>query len=115
MGRWFGFRHGYEDLPTLVATRPRSLVSNFRALAHIGKKFREDILDLSGQQGHTSGVCGARVRSIPGLAITFAREVLHHAYRTSISYEGWHIQNNTGSTTAIRLSCPETGRVHHAL
>ena len=57
MGRWFGFRHGYEDLPTLVNRRP--CIQLPRAGAHRGRNQGRH-LDLSGQQGHTSGVCGTR-------------------------------------------------------
>ena len=88
MGRWFGFRHGYEDLPRLWSTA--DLVSNFRALAHIEEEIREDI-SIYQANNATPREFAVRVRSIPGLAITSAAK-MHHAYRTSISYEGWHIQ-----------------------
>lgn len=88
MGRWFGFRHGYADLPRLWSTS--SLVSSFRALAHIEEEIREDISMYRDRE--TSPLDFAvRVRSIPGLAITSAAK-MRHAYRTSISFEGRHVQ-----------------------
>lgn len=88
MGRWFGFRHGYADLPRLWATE--DLISNFRSLARIEEEIREDIA-LYQTQGATPLNFAVRVREIPGLAITSAAK-MRHAYRTSISFEGKHVQ-----------------------
>lgn len=88
MGRWFGFRHGYADLPRLWATR--DLVSNFRALARIEEEIREDIA-LYRKRKATPLDFAVKVREIPGLAITSAAK-MRHAYRTSISFEGKHVQ-----------------------
>lgn len=88
MGRWFGYRHGYEDLPRLWTTA--DLASNFRALARIEEEIREDI---SNYQRHnvTPKEFAVRVRAIPGMAITAASK-MRHAYRSSISFEGRHVQ-----------------------
>ncbi|MEQ1513114.1 MAG: Z1 domain-containing protein [Lysobacteraceae bacterium] len=88
MGRWFGFRHGYADLPRLWATR--DLVSNFRALARIEEEIREDVA-LYRKRKATPLDFAVKVREIPGLAITSAAK-MRHAYRTSISFEGKHVQ-----------------------
>lgn len=88
MGRWFGFRHGYADLPRLWATT--DLVANFRALARIEEEIREDIA-LYRERRATPLEFAVKVREIPGLAITSAAK-MRHAYRTSISFEGKHLQ-----------------------
>lgn len=88
MGRWFGYRHGYEDLPRLWTTA--ELASNFRALAHIEEEIREDIRGYR-EHGVTPKEFAVRVRSIPGMAITAASK-MRHAYRTNISFEGRHVQ-----------------------
>lgn len=88
MGRWFGYRHGYEDLPRLWTTE--ELASKFRALARIETEIRQDI-EIYRQNNVTPLEFAVRVRSIPGMAITSASK-MRHAYRTSISYEGKHVQ-----------------------
>lgn len=88
MGRWFGFRQGYEDLPRLWTTA--ELASNFRALSHIEEEIREDI-SVYKERKTTPLEFAVKVRSIPGMAITAATK-MKNAYRTSISFEGRHVQ-----------------------
>lgn len=88
MGRWFGYRHGYEDLPRLWTTD--DLASNFRALARIEEEIREDINNYQ-KHNVTPKEFAVRVRAIPGMAITAASK-MRHAYRSSISFEGRHVQ-----------------------
>ena len=87
MGRWFGYRQGYEDLPRLWTTL--DLQTSFRALAQIEEEIREDIARYCDRV--TPLEFAVRVRSIPGMVITSAAK-MRHAYRTSISFEGKHIQ-----------------------
>jgi hypothetical protein len=88
MGRWFGYRPGYEDLPRLWTTA--ELASSFRALARIEEEIRADI-DIYREHKLTPAEFAMRVRAIPGMAITAASK-MRHAYRTSISFEGRHVQ-----------------------
>jgi hypothetical protein len=88
MGRWFGFRHGYSDLPRLWTTR--DLASNFRALSRIENEIREDIAQYRAHNASPLDLA-VKVREIPGLAITSAAK-MRHAYRTSVSFEGKHVQ-----------------------
>lgn len=88
MGRWFGYRHGYEDLPRLWTTA--DLAASFRALAHIEEEIRDDI-EVYREHKTTPLEFAVRVRAIPGMAITSATK-MKHAYRTSISFEGRHVQ-----------------------
>lgn len=88
MGRWFGYRKGYEDLPRLWTTA--ELASNFRALARIEEEIREDISNYR-EHGVTPKEFAVRVRAIPGMAITAASK-MRHAYRSNISFEGRHVQ-----------------------
>jgi hypothetical protein len=88
MGRWFGYRFGYDDLPRLWTTA--DLASAFRSLANIEEEIREDISVFRGKNT-TPLEFAVRVREIPGMAITSASK-MKHAYRTNISYEGRHIQ-----------------------
>jgi hypothetical protein len=88
MGRWFGFRHGYADLPRLWATQ--GLIADFRGLARIEEEIREDI-KIYRERKATPLEFAVKVREIPGMAITSAAK-MRHAYRTSISFEGAHKQ-----------------------
>lgn len=88
MGRWFGYRKGYEDLPRLWTTS--ELSANFRALAKIEEEIRDDIKTYQ-EHNVTPAQFAVRVRSIPGMAIT-ATSKMRHAYRTDISFKGRHIQ-----------------------
>lgn len=89
MGRWFGYRFGYADLPRLWTTSDLAL--NFRALARIEDEIRQDIAKYRELKGATPLDLAVRVRQIPGLAIT-SKAKMRHAYRTSISFEGKHVQ-----------------------
>lgn len=89
MGRWFGYRLGYSDLPRLWTTSDLAL--NFRALARIEDEIREEIAKYRELKGATPLDLAVRVRQIPGLAIT-SKAKMRHAYRTSISFEGKHVQ-----------------------
>ncbi|HEV7270172.1 Z1 domain-containing protein [Pseudoxanthomonas sp.] len=89
MGRWFGYRFGYADLPRLWTTGDLAL--NFRALARIEDEIRQDIAKYREIKGATPLDLAVRVRQIPGLAIT-SKAKMRHAYRTSISLEGKHVQ-----------------------
>lgn len=88
MGRWFGYRIGYEDLPRLWTTA--ELTASFRALARIEEEIRDDI-SLYRERNATPAQFAVKVRAIPGMAITSAAK-MRHAFRTSISFEGRHIQ-----------------------
>ena len=88
MGRWFGYRIDYEDLPRLWTTL--DLASSFRALSIIEQEIRDDI-SLYRRHEITPQDFAVRVRAIPGMAITSASK-MRSAYRTSISYEGRHVQ-----------------------
>lgn len=89
MGRWFGYRKGYSDLPRLWTTE--KLISDFRALAVIEEEIREEIARYREDEDITPLDIAVKVRSIPGLAITSAAK-MRHAYKTSVSFEGKHEQ-----------------------
>ena len=88
MGRWFGYREGYEDLPRIWMTA--ALEESFRALASIEQEIRDDVAQYS-ERGVSPMEFAVRVRSIPGMAITAAAK-MQHAVECDISYSGQHIQ-----------------------
>lgn len=89
MGRWFGYRHGYEDLPRLWM--PDELKTRFRALAAIEAEIRDEISNYSRSASLTPMDFAVRIRAIPGMAIV-ARNKMRHAHQCSIGYWGRHIQ-----------------------
>lgn len=67
MGRWFGFRNGYEDLPRIYMTD--ELRSWFRHLAAVEHEIRLDIARYE-EQGYTPLEVGVRIRTHPVLLVT---------------------------------------------
>ena len=89
MGRWFGYRAGYEDLPRIWTTA--ELEESFRALATIEQEIREDVAQYS-ERNVSPMEFAVRIRSIPGMAITAASK-MRHAVECDISYSGQHVQS----------------------
>lgn len=120
MGRWFGFRHGYEELPRLWATA--DLISAFRAIGRVEEEIRTDIARYVGTPSFTPMDLAVRVRQIPGLAITSAAK-MKHAVQVAMSYSGRHVQTirfdhrnadviatNWKAVDALAAACSANGR-----
>ena len=88
MGRWFGYRPGYEDLPRIWM--PEQLRLRFRALAAVEQEIRDEIEQYP-QQDLSPMDIAVRIRVIPGMAITAATR-MRAARRCTISYWGTHRQ-----------------------
>lgn len=88
MGRWFGYRQGYEDLPRLWMTS--DLSRSFRMLAAVEAEIRADIREYT-RRKVTPMAFAVRIRAIPGMAITAANK-MRHAQVCDISYSGQHVQ-----------------------
>lgn len=88
MGRWFGYRPGYEDLPRIWM--PSDLKLRFRALASVEQEIREDIEQYR-LRDLTPMDLAVRIRAIPGMAITAANK-MRAARRCAVSYWGTHRQ-----------------------
>jgi len=88
MGRWFGYRPGYEDLPRIWMTE--ALRVRFQALAEIEQEIRDEI-ERYRIMGLSPMDIAVRIRAIPGMAITAASK-MRSATRCAISYWGTHRQ-----------------------
>ncbi|PVZ41310.1 Z1 domain-containing protein [Pseudomonas sp. CC120222-01a] len=88
MGRWFGYRPGYEDLPRIWM--PETLKLRFRELASIEREIRSDIEQYRIRQLTPMNIA-VRIRSIPGMAITAATK-MRAARKCAVSYWGTHRQ-----------------------
>ena len=88
MGRWFGYRRRYEDLPRIWMTEELRL--RFRALAAVEREIRDDIEQYR-LQNLTPMDVAVRIRTIPGMAITAANR-MRSAHNCAVSYWGTHRQ-----------------------
>jgi Z1 domain len=86
MGRWFGYRTGYEDLPRIWMTP--SLESAFRHLATVEHEMRDDI-DRYQRENLTPSEVAVRIKTHPALRITAKMGAAQPAY---ISYAGRRLQ-----------------------
>ena len=82
MGRWFGFRNGYEELPRIWMTE--ELRDQFRHLAQVEFEMRQDI-DRYQEQDKTPTDVSVRILTHPSLAITAK---MGAAKATEISFTG---------------------------
>jgi len=88
MGRWFGYRPGYEDLPRIWTTE--DLASRFRSLARIELEVRNEIAQYL-DRDLTPSDFAVRIRQIPGMHIT-ARNKMRAARNCAVSFWGAHKQ-----------------------
>lgn len=88
MGRWFGYRPNYEDMPRIWM--PNDLKQNFRNLARVELEIRQDI-ERYHLENKTPLDIAVRIRAIPGMAITGATK-MKAAKTCAISYWGTHRQ-----------------------
>lgn len=84
MGRWFGYRLGYEDLCRIWMTD--ELKGWFRDLSGVEQEIREEISRYA-REGLTPLELGVRIRLHPHLAITAAAK-MRKAIAASLSYGG---------------------------
>jgi len=88
MGRWFGYRRGYSDLPRIWIGE--QLEEWFRHLATVEAELRVDVARY--EDDHVTPLnFGARIRTHPQLAITSALK-MRHARPVKVSYAGRRLQ-----------------------
>lgn len=88
MGRWFGYRHNFEDLPRIWMTN--EMRSNFLDLATVEAEIRYEI-EVYENSELTPLDCAVKIRKLPGLAIT-AKNKMMAAQRCHLSFNGAHRQ-----------------------
>jgi hypothetical protein len=88
MGRWFGYRAGYEDLPRVWMTR--DMRDAFKELATVEAEIRGDI-DIYREQDMSPLDFAVRIRQIPGMSITAKNKMLA-SETCDVSYADEHIQ-----------------------
>ena len=88
MGRWFGYRHGYSDLPRIYTTS--ELADAFEHLATVEEEIRRDIA-LYDRDGLTPVDFGVRVRTHPEMAITSPGK-MQTVVECDVSFSGRTVQ-----------------------
>lgn len=108
MGRWFGYRPGYEDLPRIWVQS--GLAADYRFLALVEAEIRADIADMELQRLTPQDV-GVRVREHPGRLAIVARNRMGAARVIRVTYAGERMQTfifdrdvdvATANITAVR-------------
>lgn len=90
MGRWFGYRPGYSDLPRIWMTP--DLNAAFLDLVVLEKEIRSDITLMS-EQNLTPREFSIRVPQMPGMALTARNKlVMENIDSCRISFRGQHQQ-----------------------
>lgn len=88
MGRWFGYRQGYEDLPRVWMTD--EMADNFKDLATVEAEIRNEI-DRIRRAERTPLDLAVPIRKIPGLAIT-SKNKMYASRVVNLSFSGTHRQ-----------------------
>ncbi|MEU5849638.1 Z1 domain-containing protein [Saccharopolyspora shandongensis] len=96
MGRWFGYRKGYADLPRIWMTD--ELREWFRHLATVEAEMRRDI-DIYMTEDKTPRTFAVRLRTHPALQVTAAAK-MKDSVRAASSYGGQRVQTRYFHTDA---------------
>lgn len=89
MGRWFGYRRGYEDLPRIWMTD--GLLDDFRFLAAVEEELRRTIDEMV-NESRTPAEVGVKIRSHPGRLQITNRAKMQHAQKVQASLSGEVVQ-----------------------
>ncbi len=88
MGRWFGYRPGYEDLPRMWMEP--ATVDAFRFISTVEEEIRRDV-ERYGAESLTPEQFAVRIRTHPSLAVTSPMK-MQHALKSQVSYAGRRLQ-----------------------
>lgn len=89
MGRWFGYRVGYEDLQRIWVSS--GLDSDYSFLASVEADLRIEIERLTAA-GQTPKQIGIRVQEHPGRLQITSKNKMKHTGRVTVDFEGYRLQ-----------------------
>ena len=95
MGRWFGYRNGYEDVCRIYTTG--SLITWFKHVAEATEELREEF-EMMATQGATPEQFGLKIKSHPAMIVT-NRAKMRNGVTLSLSFAG-----TISETTAIDIT-----------
>lgn len=90
MGRWFGYRVGYEDLPRVYVTE--AMKEDFQFLALVEEEIRQEIRALADQR-LTPQDAGIRIRQHVGRLSVTSPGKMRHAHTVDLSFNGARLQS----------------------
>lgn len=88
MGRWFGYRHGYEEIPRIWM--PQELKDQFHDLALVEAELRTEFEKYS-KKNITPSEYGPKIRTHPNLSIT-SRLKMQFAVDAKVSFSSQRVQ-----------------------
>lgn len=89
MGRWFGYRPGYEDLQRIWLAD--GLETDYQFLAQVEAEMRAEIARIA-SEGKTPGEVGVRIRQHPGRLQITAAGKMKHADQVEFTFQGYRTQ-----------------------
>ncbi|MCX0278266.1 Z1 domain-containing protein [Nocardia zapadnayensis] len=89
MGRWFGYRAGYEDLQRVWVSP--GLDSDYRFLASVEADLRIEI-DRMTAAGQIPRQIGLRIKRHPGRLEITSKNKMKHTERVEVDFEGYRLQ-----------------------
>lgn len=91
MGRWFGYRKGYELMPRIWITHKTN--EQFKFLSELDYDLRKEISEMS-KIGKTPAEYGARIKNTPKLSFIriTAKNKMQKAITAEIDYSGMYYQ-----------------------
>lgn len=87
MGRWFGYRKGYEDMPRIWMTN--EMEDQFLQLSAVEFEMFQELLHF--MAGKSPSEIGLRIRTSPGMQVT-AKSKMYYSEVCDIDYEGFCVQ-----------------------
>lgn len=110
MGRWFGYRPGYEDLPRVWVTK--GLDEDYAYLARVEKDLRDEIASVQATE-YTPRQLGVRVRAHPGRLEVTSKNKMFSADIVQLGLSGTSHQTFLldGSPSVIQENLSAAGRL----
>lgn len=101
MGRWFGYRPGYEDLVRVWMSA--DVRNKFTYIADIESELREEAeFFVAGQQ--TPGEIGVRMRTYPGVLELTSNNKMYFAHKVDRSLQGVRLQTQIFENDATTIA-----------
>lgn len=112
MGRWFGYRPGYEDLPRIWMQD--GLDDDYKFLALVEEEIRQDMRHLE-RMKVTPRQFGIRVRAHPGRLAIVARNKMGAANQVRVTYSGQRLQTFVFDEANSPIASGDAGTLDHNL